>query len=100
MTSVTLYHGRTITIESAGAVSRETNMFDEYPASRNEFKRVVVNGCAQFSFQGDDRFVLAETTRYIDAVDAAAERARQKAAAGGYTSASTSDFAPSWDRRI
>jgi hypothetical protein len=98
MTSHSLYKGRTITIESAGAISREDNLFDAFPASRDEFKRVVVNGSAQFGFQGDDRFVRAETERYIDAVDAAAERSRQKAAAGGYTSGRNTDFAESWNR--
>lgn len=95
----TVYKGRTITIESAGSLSREDNLFDDFPNSRNEHKRVIVNGAAQFSFQGDDRFVLAETTRYIDAMDAAAERSRQKFAAGGYMSRSNTDYAESWSQR-
>lgn len=85
----TVYKGREVRIELVS----KTDLTE----STAEHLRAVVNGVPQFSFDKytDPHFALREVCRYIDAVDAAAEKQRHRFEADGYVRPS-SDFAASW----
>jgi hypothetical protein len=89
----TVYKGREVRIE---LVSR-TDLTEK----TTEHLRAYVNGVGQFSFNKytDEVHALREVKRYIDAVDAAAEKQRHRYAADGYVKP-TSDFADSWQRNL
>lgn len=77
---------------------RHEKQCGEACSRRKRYLRVRVNGTAQFSYRHDTdpRFVLAETKRYIDGVDMASERNRQRFEAGAYVPTRDASFAESW----
>ena len=86
----TAYKGREIQVE----LTTKTDL----TGRTEEYVSVSVNGSAQFSYQKytSAAFAFEQTARYIDAVDAADEKARRKYAVGGYVEQRNADFADSW----
>ncbi len=83
------YKGREITVELVSTIDATEHVA--------EYLRTTVNGQPQFSFNkySPETHALAEIKRYIDAVDAQAEKVRHRYEADGYIKP-TSDFAGSW----
>ncbi len=85
----TVYKGRTVEIQLVSTT--------DLTGKVTEHLRAIVNGTPQFSFgkYTPAEFAFGEIKRYIDAVDAQAEKVRHRYEADGYIKP-TSDFSPSW----
>lgn len=94
----TIYKGRTLVVLEEVRLTDAHDENDQPVLISTGHVRSVVNGTPQFGYSRgtDARYVLDETRRYIDAVDMAAERDAQRAAAGAYVPTTGQDFAASW----